>query len=105
MDPKNMIGLIAVIIWAIGFFGWIGITLWNRKRPPKKVNATVVNKYKIDTATKIKGSLASPERCVVVFDINGKTRILFVSAFSYGGYRIGETGVLKYRGRQVVDFQ
>lgn len=104
MEPKEILGLIAVIVWTVCMFGWIGFTIWNRKRPPKKVKATVVDKYKIDTATKIKGSLASPTRFVVVFDIEGKIRSLFVSEFSYGGYRKGEKGTLKYRGRQVVDF-
>lgn len=104
MELQEIAIRIYVIVFVIGMAGWIGSTLWNRKRPPKKVKATVVDKYKIDTVTKIKGSLASPARYVVVFDIEGKIRSLFVSEFSYGSYRKGEKGTLKYRGRQVVDF-
>ena len=95
---------VVVLVFIIGMSYWIGSTLWNRKRPPKKVKAIVVDKYKLDQATKIHGSLASPARYVVVFEINGKTRSLFVSEFSYGSYRKGERGWLKYRGRTVVDF-
>ena len=104
MEPKEILGLIGVIMFTIGMFGRIGFTIWNRKRPPKKTKATVVDKYKLDTATKIRGSLVSPARFVVVFEINGKCRHLFVSEFSYGSYRKGEKGTLKYRGRKVVDF-
>ena len=104
MEPKEIVQLISVILWSIGMFSWIGITIWNRKRPPKKAKATVVDKYKLDTATKIRGSLASPARFVVVFEINGKCKHLFVSEFSYGSYRKGEKGMLRYRGRKVVDF-
>lgn len=105
MELQEIAMRIFFVVFMIGMFYWIGSTLWNRKRPPKKVKATVVDKYKLDQATKIHGSLASPARHVVVFDINGKTRSLFVSEFSYGSYRKGERGVLKYRGRKVVDFQ
>ncbi len=104
MEPKEIVQLISVILWIIGMFSWIGITIWNRKRPPKKAKATVVDKYKLDTAAKIRGNLANPTRYVVVFEINGKCRSLFVSEFSYGSYRKGEKGTLKYRGRKVVDF-
>lgn len=104
MEPQDIYALIFVSAFVIGTAYWIGSTLWNRKRPPKKTKATVVDKYKLDTATKIRGSLASPARFVVVFEINGKCKHLFVSEFSYGSYRKGEKGMLRYRGRKVVDF-
>ena len=28
----------------------------------------------------------------------------YVSELSYGGYRVGESGTLKYRGDRIIDF-
>lgn len=42
---------------------------------------------------------------MVAFMANGKKRYFYVSEFSYGGYRINETGTLKYRGDRLLSFK
>lgn len=88
---------------------YTGFLIWRFLRgkygPIKTVKAKVVSKYKLDTQTKIYGSLAKPAGYAVVFSINGKTRRFLVSEFSYNGYRKGETGTLRYRGDRIVSFE
>jgi len=45
------------------------------------------------------------EKYVIVFSVGGKKKSFYVSEFSYGGYRINEKGVLKYKGDKIVDFK
>ena len=78
---------------------------WGKYGPVKTVKARVVSKYKLDTQSKIYGSLARPTGYAVVFSINGKNRRFLVSEFSYNGYRKGETGTLRYRGDRIVSFE
>ncbi len=78
--------------------------LWSRYAPVKTVKAKVVDKVKVDKLTKIYGQAAKPALYYVVFDIGDKKKSFAVSEFSYGGYRVNETGTLKYKGDKIVDF-
>ena len=97
--------MLAVVFTVI----YTGFLIWRFLRgkygPVKTVKAKVVSKYKLDTQTKIYGSLAKPAGYAVVFSINGKPRRFLVSEFSYNGYRKGETGTLRYRGDRIVSFE
>ena len=97
--------MLAVVFTVI----YTGFLIWRFLRgkygPVKTVKAKVVSKYKLDTQTKIYGSLAKPAGYAVVFSINGKTRRFLVSEYSYNGYRKGETGTLRYRGDRIVSFE
>ena len=90
--------LFALCLFALGkrfFRGRIG--------PTKTVRARVVDKQKNVAFSKYSGSGKSTAY-IVVFEIGGKRKGFEVSEFSYGGYRIGEEGMLTYRGSRIVDF-
>ena len=68
------------------------------------VKARVVNKYTQDLVAP-KSPTGKMTRYVIVFEIGGKKKGFYVSEFSYSGYRINESGTLKYRGDRIIDFQ
>ena len=69
----------------------------------KTVKAKVVSKHTLETVSKYKGN-GKDIRYVVTFEIAGKKKGFYVSAFSYSGYRQNETGTLRYRGDRIIDF-
>ena len=74
-----------------------------RYGPVRTTKASVVDKHKAESFTKYSGN-GKTVRYVVIFEIAGKRKGFYVSEFSYGGYRKGETGILKYRGNRIIDF-
>ena len=74
-----------------------------RYGPVKSVKAKVLDKHKTEVVSKYAGS-GKAIRYVVTFEIAGKRKGFYVSEFSYGGYRKGETGTLKYQGNRIIDF-
>ena len=70
----------------------------------RTVKAKVIDKNKIEVFDKYKGN-GKHTKYVIVFETEGKKRSFYVSEFSYGGYRVGETGTLTYRGDRIVSFQ
>lgn len=79
--------------------------LSNKYAKVKAVKAQVADKFKADKFSKIYGSAARTPQYYVVFQIGSKKKSFRVSDFSYGGYRIGECGTLKYKGEKLVDFK
>lgn len=77
--------------------------LGKRFAPVKTVKAEVVGKQKTESFSKYAGT-GRHVRYVVVFMAEGKKRSFYVSEFSYGGYRCGEKGTLKYKGDRILDF-
>ena len=99
--PENLGGYIALgvtIIWFIGMLIWF---FRRRYGKTKTVTATVISKQVTESASKYSGTAKS---YYVTFSINGKHRSFKVSEFSYGGYRKGESGTLKYKGDRLIDF-
>ena len=72
-----------------------------RYGPVRTAKATVIDKCKTETISKYSGKTT---RYVVTFEIAGKRKGFYVSEFSYGGYRKGESGMLQYRGDRIIDF-
>lgn len=77
----------------------------NKYAKVKSVKAQVVDKFKADKFTKIYGSSARAPQYYVVFRIDKKKKTFRISEFSYGGYRVGESGTLVYKGDKLVDFK
>ena len=97
-------------IQTIGLFLILGLCLFvaikwlvRQYGPVKTAKAKVVDKCKTETFSKYAGN-GKAIRYVVTFEIAGKRKGFYVSEFSYGGYRKGETGTLKYRGNRIIDF-
>ena len=66
-------------------------------------NATVVHKQTVKTFSKYSGT-GTHTKYVVTFSVNGKNRSFYVSAFSYKGYKMGDTGTLTYKGDKLIGF-
>ncbi len=104
MAPNEIIPLVVILacigIWAV----ILGRFLYSRFGPIKTAKGQVVDKFKEDAFRRIYGP-AKPAQYYVVFDISGRRKAFQVSEFSYRGYRIGESGTVKYRGRRLISFQ
>ena len=71
--------------------------------PVKKVRATVIDKNRIEVFSKYSGN-GKRYKYAIVFSTSGGKLSFYVSEFSYGGYRKGETGTLTYKGDRLIDF-
>lgn len=71
--------------------------------PTVVANAKVVNKQTVETFSKYAGT-SKHTKYAVTFSVNGKNRSFYVSAFSYNGYKKGDTGVLTYKGDKLISF-
>ena len=75
----------------------------SRRGKVRSVKAKVTDKFRSETFDKYHGS-GKVCQYRVVFEAEGKRLSFAVSEFSYGGYCVGETGTLKYRGDRLIDF-
>ncbi len=101
--PNNIVGIIFISLWLLAFAAVVIKQLRNRYAPIKSVNAVVIDKQIVESFSKYSAD-GKQKKYVVVFRANNKKLSFYVSAFSYGGYRIHEKGVLKYKGSKLIDF-
>ena len=105
-EPVHKAFVLLAIACTVFLFGRIIYqVLRNKYAKVKTVKARVVDKFKADQFSKIYGSAARVPQYYVVFQMGNKKKSFRISAFSYGGYRIGERGTLKYKGDKLVDFK
>ena len=106
--PENLPGMIIsmafVCIGLLAFAGVLVKALKNKHAPVKTVKGTVSDKQKIENISKYAGN-GKREKYVVVFSVEGKKKSFYVSKFSYNGYKVGEKGVLTYKGDKLISFQ
>lgn len=93
------IPLLIAVVWLLAFLRII----INKHAPIKTVKATVIDKHTTETFSKYSGN-GKATKYVVIFSAEGKKKSFYVSQFSYGGYRPGEKGTLKYKGDKLIDF-
>lgn len=99
--PENLAAVLLTVLWLVLILLMAFRFLRQRLAPEKSVWAQVVDKHKIEFFSRT-GPRA---RYTVVFQTDsGKKLSFYVSEFSFGGYRRGETGTLKYRGDRIIDF-
>lgn len=99
--PENLAAAILLALWLVLILSMAVRFLFRRLAPEKTIWAQVIDKHKIEVFSRT-GPRA---RYTVVFQTEGGKKLSFyVSEFSYGGYRRGETGALKYRGDRIIDF-
>lgn len=101
--PDNITALIAIIVGGGWFLGIIIYCLVRKFGKAKTVKAKVVHKQSAQVFSKYSGT-GKAYKYYVTFQINGKRKTFPVSEFSYNGYRIGESGTLKYKGDRLIDF-
>ena len=105
MDQLPQILFIA-LLFGLWFFVAIkvGIRYFrSRNGKVRTVKARVADKFQTEVFDKYRGSGKSV-RYRVVFEAEGKKLSFAVSEFSFGGYRVGERGTLKYQGDRLIDF-
>lgn len=85
--------LVPMLLAAIRLIGY-------RLAPVRTVPAKVIDKNTMDLPSKY----GKRTKYAVVFQAEGKKLSFYVSEFSYGGYRLHETGTLKYKGNRIIDF-
>lgn len=104
-ETAQTIALILFLIAWVIFMVLYAIKLYKRKYgPTRTVRATVIDKTKTEAFSKYQGTGRSTGY-VVVFSIDGKKKAFHVSQFSYQGYRIGQSGILEYKGDRLIDFR
>lgn len=103
-DAGNIIGIVFTALWLVAFTVIAIRIFWSRFGPIKTVAATVVDKNQIESFSKYAGS-GKRNKYVIIFEANGRKLSFYVSEFSYGGYRVKQTGTLKYRGDRLIDFR
>lgn len=106
--PENIINIVIISLFmGLGVLAMAGIiarTVKNKYAPIKTVKAVVIDKHKVETFSKYSGN-GKHEKCVVVFSVDGKKLSFCVSDFSYGGYKVNEKGMLKYKGDKIIEFK
>ena len=95
-----LFGALFVLIWVLIAVRFIK----TRSASVKTLKATVVDKYISQNASHYPGDLI-PKAHTVVFLAGGKRLSFNVSAFSYESYRINDSGLLKYKGKTLIDFR
>lgn len=106
--PEDITNIVIISLFmGVGVLALAGIiirTLKNKHAPIKTVTAVVIDKRKVETFSKYSGNGKS-EKYVIVFSVDGKKKSFYVSQFSYGGYRVNEKGMLKYKGDKLISFK
>lgn len=101
---SNVIAVAFLGLWVLVIVGIFMRMVRNKYGPTKTVKAVVIEKYIEERFSKYSGNGKS-ERYVIVFSAQGKTLSFYVSEFSYGGYQLNESGILTYKGDQILDFK
>ena len=100
---NTITALIAIIVGGAWFLGIIVYCFLRKFGKAKTVKATVVHKQSAEIFSKYSGT-GKAYKYYVTFQFNGKKKSFTVSEFSYNGYRVGESGTLKYKGERLIDF-
>lgn len=101
---SNGIAVLFLGLWLAAMIRILIKAIKTKYAPVKSVKAVVVDKHIVETFSKYTGN-GKHEKYVVVFSVNGKKKSFYVSQFSYGGYRIHESGTLKYKGEKLIEFR
>lgn len=101
--PNNIVGLVFISLWLLAFVAFVIKQIRNRYAPIKSINAVIIDKQIIESFSKYSGD-GKHKKYVIIFLANNKKMSFEVSAFSFGGYKINEKGVLKYKGTKLIDF-
>ena len=96
-----------ILFVGLGLYAFVSVVvrfLRSKYAPVKTVKAVVVNKQVIETFSR-HSATGKAKKHAVTFLANGKRLSFYVSEFSYKGYRMNESGTLKYKGERIVEFR
>ncbi len=77
----------------------------NSVSPVREIRATITEKQKYTHQTLSFHGVRNQEKYVITFLGEGKKLLFEVSAFSYDGYQIQQTGTLTYKGSKLISFE
>lgn len=100
---NNIVGYVFLGLSLVCIVVYITKFIQDRLSPVRTAKATVVHKQTVETFSKYSGN-GTHTRYSVTFQIGNKKRSFYVSEFSYRGYKVNESGTLKYRGSRIIDF-
>ena len=101
-DSINTIFLFIGIVITVGLLLHI---ILNKFGNEKEVEAKVLNNQYYQSRLARKAENFRDEDCYVVTFLAGDKKLSFyVSEYSYNGYRINQTGILRYKGTMLIDF-
>ena len=103
-DEFTVEGWIFVGLLALGVLAAVYRVMRLWVLPAKSVKAVVVDKYKYDTLAP-RSPTGKNTTYAVIFLVSGKRKRFYVSPLGYDGYRIGESGTLKYKGTRLLGFE
>lgn len=101
--PENFFGIIALSVWILFLIVMAVEFIRSRFGPVKTVKATLIAKNTIDSFSRYSGN-GKRTKYELVFSAGRKKLSFYVNEFSYSGYRVNETGTLKYQGKRLIDF-
>ena len=99
----EIINIISVVFFLLCWLLIILRIISTRISSVKSVKAEVVDKYESTLVSNYPGTQS--EKYIVVFKSEKKKLSFNVSEFTYGDYRIGEKGTLKYKGNIMISFE
>ena len=102
--PENLLHIIALCLYLLFLVLAVIWFVVSRFAPVQSVKAEVVDKHIAKSFSRYSGN-GYREKYIIVFSVAGKKKSFYVSQFSYGGYRIGEKGTLKYKGDRLIGFE
>ncbi len=107
-----MAGIIGKIVNYL--FGFLGIVIagsiavrfvYNHLTSEKKENAVVINKQCFDRRVYLKHSSSyTVKEYIITFETSDKKRFFNVSELSFSSVKIGQMGLLTYKGNKFVSF-
>lgn len=103
-DFSFVISMLSLAFWVLIIVAVVVRKLKGRLSPVKRVRAVVVDKHTVEFFSKYAGN-GKTEKYVVTFSAEGKRLSFYVSAFSYAGYTINESGTLTYQGDRLIGFR
>ena len=101
--PNNLPAMIFIAL-IFAYLVYYIIRLARRKYGrTKTAQATVINKQVVEHFSRYSGT-GTRKTYHVTFLVNGKRKVFDLSEFSYNGFKIGESGTIKYKGTRLIDF-
>lgn len=101
---SNAIAMLFLGLWLAAIVGIFVKMIKSKHTPTRTVEAVVVDKHIVESFSVYSGN-GKREKFEVVFSVDWKEKAFYVSEFSYGGYWIGEKGMLTYKGDRLIGFK
>ncbi len=101
---SNAVAVFFLGLWLAAIVGIFVKTIKSKHALARTVEAVVVDKHIVESFSVYSGN-GKREKFEVVFSVDGKKKAFYVSEFSYGGYWIGEKGMLTYKGDSLIGFK